>query len=152
MPPCDWRRGKRLPIAARDACRDSGQAMAPSVHDAGRQSLSENAFPIHEIAFPLQVQLASSDSQFQRSVEHQPSDFRLPVYRDKHDAQDAEAEQVSEEPPSTQWDEQAASALARGFGATLVTGAGILAGIEPVGDQDWRFSSVQDYSSTCCGQ
>ena len=29
VPPWDWRRGKRLPVTARDVCPDTGQVMAP---------------------------------------------------------------------------------------------------------------------------
>ena len=114
-----------------------------------RRCLSAKAFPIHEIAFPVHVQLASSDSKLQRSVECQSSDFRLPPdrnkYRGEHGAQDAKTEQTSEEPPSTQFpegDEHAVPAVPR-IRHRAVTGGGRLAGIEPVGNQGWRISLVQ---------
>ena len=66
------------------------------MHDAGGQGLSAIALPIREVAFPVQVQLASSDPQFQRGVEDQASDFGLPPDRNnrtaEQDAQDAKPE------------------------------------------------------------
>ena len=117
---------------------------SPLVARPRRASLFAKALPIHEVAFPVHVQLASSDSQFQRGVERQPSDFRLLIDREQrrseHDAQNGKAEQASQEtppPPFPEGNERTVPAVPR-IRHRAGMAAGRLARIEPVGDQDLR--------------
>ena len=109
-----------------------------------RTSLFAKALQIHEVVFAVHVQVASSDSQFQRGIERQPSDFRLPIEREQrrceHDGQNGKADQASQETPPTPFpegNENAVPAVSR-IRHRVDMGAGRLARIEPVGDQDLR--------------
>ena len=129
-------------VPNRSSCTRKGSL--PRRFDARARAYLRKALPIHEVAFPVHVQLASSDSQFQRGVERQPSDFRLPIDREQHrcehDAQNGKAKQASKKTPPTPFpegNENAAAAVSRIRRRTGM-GAGRLARIEPVGDQDSR--------------